>query len=213
MKEPKFVNSNTFASNPGQISVSPFVWYRHHAVMGGIIVLLLLAILCLCLFVDMKFVVLFIIFAIVHQINFIRIKEHFYYGDSNGGIVLATNPVLVAVYTNLSKGFGYYPVIKIIECPTLKALNIGDRIATVALYQASINEQLPHWINFEPLPVNYVSNNQADIDKALLSYGEDYWERLEQGIPQVPQPYQVGLYKINIENSDWEDDSAELVQS
>ncbi|WP_230655636.1 DUF3239 domain-containing protein [Psychrobacter sp. I-STPA10] len=212
MKEPKFVNSNTVASNPGQISVSPFVWYRHHVVMGGIIALILLAILCLCVFVDVKFVVLFAIFAIVHQLNFTRIKEHFYYGDSNGGIVLATNPILVAVYTNLSKGFGYYPVIKIIECPTLKDLNIGDRIATVALYQASTNQQLPHWINFEPLPVNYVSNNQEDIDKALLSYDATYWSRLEQGIPQVPKPYQAGLYKINIESSDWENDSTDLAK-
>lgn len=204
MKEPIFVDSNTLASNPGRITVNHWVWYRHHLATVCATLLALLGTTVLCVFVDIKFAVLFIIIAALSWTKSVGIKEHFKYGDSNGGIVFGTNPTLVAIYTNLTKGIGYcYPVVKIIKCPTLKTLNIGDRVATVALYEASIDDSLPHWIDFNPLPVNYVTDDQQQLDNAFLSYDDAHWSRLQRVLSQVPNPYQPGLYKVDLGDSDW----------
>ena len=202
MKENKslFVDDSTFASNPGNVKLQPLTWFRYQY---NVVLSLILAVIVfgtLSFAFSWWFLIGFVISIIINIGYWIRLQEHFAKGDSNGGIVVATNPTLVAVYTDLTKGFGDYPVIKIIKCRP--NLSVGERIATVALYTYS---EEPYWDDFHPLPVHNATSNQNQIQRALSSYSDDYWQKLESGISQIPKPYQLGTHKINKNNSDWKE--------
>ncbi len=111
--------------------------------------------------------------------------------------------MLVAVTTDLTKGFGDYPVIKIIKYKGKG--KVGDKIGTVALYSASVDDSLKHWIDFEPIPIIYATDNIAEIERAIKSYDEEQWKQIESRLLQIPKPYMEGLYKIKGETSDWKE--------
>ena len=195
------LDSSTFASNPGRVKVMPFVLMRYiHKP-----VFLLIALLASLVFaLDVSLIVggiLFLIFLVVNILYWRRKKEQFAYGDSNGGIIISEKPKLVAVTTDLSKGFGgNYPIVKILSYKGKGKLN--ERIGTVALYEGS-ESCTPHWNDFFPIPVEYVNNNEVELNAVLKSYSDESWEVLESRIKYIKQPYKEGLFKISAENSNW----------
>lgn len=197
------VDDNTFATNPGNVILKPLVWIKYNFVTTSMLMISLILSIWLTISVSSWFFIIALLSIAVNLFYWKRKKEHFRYGDSNGGIIVATNPMLVAVTTNLTKGFGKYPVIKIIKYNAKG--EIGDKIGTVALYSASTDEETQHWIDFHPIPINYATNNVAEIERAMKSYDTEQWKQIEDRLLQVPKPYVAGLYKIKEETSDWKD--------
>ncbi|WP_420572602.1 DUF3239 domain-containing protein [Kordia sp.] len=197
------VGNDTFASNPGNANLNPFIWLFHDFK----IIFTLSALFGLSIFLTIKFSgwfsILAVLFLAINIFYWLRKKEHFKSGDSNGGIVVSMHPTLVAVTTDLTKGFGEFPVVKIITCNTLKNVKIGDKIATVALYSASEDDELPHWIDFHPIPLSYATNNIQVLKRTLTSYDNEQWKDLQNRLEEIKKPYQEGLYKSEIQTSDW----------
>jgi len=196
------LDSDTVASNPGSVRIMPFVLmrYMHKSVL---LLIPLLASLVFAFQVSLLWGGLSsVIFFVINYLYWRRKREHFAYGDSNGGIVVSENPKLIAVTTDLSKGFagGSYPVVKIVPYKGKGMLN--DRIGTVALYEGT-SSCTPHWNDFFPVPVEYVNSNKAELKAVLRSYSEESWEVLETRIKKIGQPYTEGLFKISTENSSW----------
>ena len=132
-----------------------------------------------------------------------RIREHFVRGDANPGLVVAVQPTLVAVATDLTKGYGSFPVVKIIKLnwkgrPGFD-LHAGARLATVALYSAG-EENAPHWANFDPRPVQPLVSDPTDALPVMNTFTEQDWQDLQDLLQFVPEPYAPGLYPIG-----WED--------
>lgn len=79
-----------------------------------------------------------------------RIREQFQYGCINPGIVICTNPPLVAVCTDLATGGIQHHVIKIVPQPLRWMKHgvppVGTRLASVALYQG-MQPELPGMIS------------------------------------------------------------------
>lgn len=195
------LDNDTVASNPGSVRVMPFVLMRH---MHKSVLLLipLLASLVFALKVSLLWGSLFsAILFVVNYFYWRRQSEHFAYGDSNGAIVVSESPKLIAVTTDLSKGFaGSYPVVKILPYKGKGKLN--DRIGTIALYEGS-ESCTPYWNDFFPVPVEYVNNNRTELNAVLRSYSDESWQILESRMKQISQPYTEGLFKITTENSSW----------
>lgn len=195
------LDSDTVASNPGSVRIMPFVLmrYMHKSVL---LLIPLLASLVFALQVSLLWGGLSsVIFFVINYLYWRRKREHFAYGDSNGGIVVSENPKLIAVTTDLSKGItGKYPVVKIVHYKGKGKLN--ERIGTVALYEGS-SVCTPHWNDFFPVPVEYVNSNKAEQKAVLRSYSEESWELLEARIKKIGRPYKEGLFKISTENSSW----------
>lgn len=195
------LDSDTVASNPGRVRVMPLVLMRYiHKP-----VFLLIALLSSLVFAfDVSLLWGGIFFGVFLMMNFFywrRKKEHFAYGDSNGGIIISEKPKLIAVATDLSKGFaGSYPVVKVLSYKGKGKLN--ERIGTVALYEGS-ESCTPHWNDFFPVPIEYVNNNKAELNAVLNSYSEESWQILEDRLKQIELPYKEGLFKIFTENSSW----------
>ncbi|MGB0432449.1 MAG: DUF3239 domain-containing protein [Bacteroidia bacterium] len=197
------VSNDSIASNPGNAILNPFIWIKHDAKRVLLLFALLAFSIVLLVIKSVWFGILAFILLAVNVFYWLRKKEHFKSGDSNGGLVVSVNPTLVAVATDLTKGFGDYPVIKILEFKTLKNVSIGERIATVALYKPSEDESLPHWLDFEPLPLSFATTNPLVIKSALDSYSLEHWANIEQKLTALQKPYSVGLYKSDIDQSDW----------
>jgi hypothetical protein len=130
-----------------------------------------------------------------------RWREHFSFGCVNPAIVVSQSPPLVAVATDLRKWDEPYPVIKILEQP-LHTISggvpaIGTRLATVALYCAGDDEYQDHWVDFNPIVVNCVTDNQTDIDRVFNSIQREDWQDLETGLRRVEKRTQPGLYFVN----------------
>lgn len=209
MKDKRTLDNDTFASNPGNVELNKWVWFRHNMTHVSLLSLSLFISILAALCVNIGFLLIVGIAIFINIFYWSRIKEHFLYGDSNGGIVVATHPTLIVVVsTNLTKGFGYFPVIKIIECPSLKSLSVGDRIPTVAVYTPSTDDSLSHWIDFDPIPLTYATNDSKAINKAMQSYSNEQWEKLESYLLAFKKPYKTGLYPITTEDSDWNQEAS-----
>ncbi|MFC3159106.1 Protein of unknown function [Chryseobacterium arachidis] len=195
------LDSDTIASNPGRVKVMPLVLMRYmYKPVFLLIALLASLVFALSISLIIGGVAFFILF-FVNMIYWRRKKEQFAHGDSNGGIIISENPKLVAVTTDLTKGFaGSYPVVKVI--PYRGKAKLNERIGTVSLYEGS-ESCSPHWKNFFPVPVEYVNNNKAELHAVLKSYSDESWQVLENRIKEIKKPYKEGLFKIFNENSQW----------
>jgi Protein of unknown function (DUF3239) len=128
-------------------------------------------------------------------------REHFSFGCVNPAIVVSQSPPLVAVATDLRKWDEPYPVIKILAQP-LHTISggvppIGTRLATVALYCAGAEAKQDHWVDFNPIVVNCITDNQTDIDRVFNSIQREDWQDLEMGLRRVEKRTQPGLYFVN----------------
>ncbi|MBD2463834.1 DUF3239 domain-containing protein [Oscillatoria sp. FACHB-1407] len=126
-----------------------------------------------------------------------HVREHFIYGCVNPGVVVASNPPLVAVLTNLSTGRQQHYVIKILPQPLRWIKNgipsVGTKLATVALYQGS--GQKGSWDDFHPIAINCVTDDPTDIERVFQSIPAWEWKHLEMGFDYI-QETKPGLYNV-----------------
>ena len=192
------------ASNPGNVKLKPTVWLFHDLRKISIQSFLLLFSIVLFVVLRQDWMIMLILYLLFRNGSYwLRMKDHFQLGDSNGGIVVSVNPTLVAVTTDLRKGYGEYPVVKIIEFPSLKDVIPGEKIATIALYTESEEEYLPHWIDFHPIPLVFANDDEELHINTVKSYTVDYWENLERRLQDIERPFYPGIYIVDEEISDW----------
>jgi hypothetical protein len=130
-------------------------------------------------------------------------KNSFRKGCVCAGVVVSTDPYLIAVLSNLrfSPDVPERNVIKILPQPLARMTggppDPETRLATIAMFQMSPTEQdkaSGYFIDFHPKVVNCVTYNQKDIDRVLGSIPVEEWNDLDCGLKEVPRPYQPGLY-------------------
>jgi Protein of unknown function (DUF3239) len=137
-----------------------------------------------------------------NSLYWVYVKEH-YTADSNGGVVVSVDPPLVAVLTDLAVAGGSYPAIKIIKYKVKRKISIGDKVATVSTYKWPEEINQHYWDDFFPWPVEYATNNAADIKKELDGYSSDDWCNLSIAIDQLDKPYKVGLFRVELRGGEW----------
>jgi hypothetical protein len=203
------------ASNPGRVRFNPLQWWRHQPLgfvlgAGGALFFLLLWLglvmsghsgtiankqggqTPLWLFSP----------AILATLAIFTWNQarRFSMGDANPGVVVALNPTLIAVPTDLTLGHDEYPVIKILKVNMKtadgKPLEIGSRVPTIAVYQIPKEKTAGHWGDFLPLPAEYATNDSAVLRRLLASFPKEQYEFLQQALKWIEQPLQPGLYAL-----------------
>jgi hypothetical protein len=192
------LDDKSTASLPGNVKASPLRYAMHFpkwpAILGGgLIVLAAAAVVTM----STALIILAFIMLAINGLYWYRLKEHFLHGCINPAVVVSTNPLLIAVSTDLTTGWKPWPVIKILRHP-LKSIagcppQVGMRLSTVALYQPSQGDD-SHWSDFHPVAVECVTTDPAAIQYTMSQLGEDGWRELENKLRQVPQPWKPGLY-------------------
>lgn len=196
------LDNDTYASTPGEVSFNPTVWIKHRPLVPATSALGLLTIFMIY-GITSKISLIFLISLIGYAgYSWIKIKEH-YTADSNGGVVVSTNPTLVAVSTDMSKGNGYYPAIKIIRYTPKRPVRIGDKIGTVSVYEDNY-EYKDYWSNFYPLPIDYATDNPVEIHNEIERYPQEQWDDIKYGLSKISKPYKPGYYRINDVHTDWD---------
>lgn len=126
--------------------------------------------------------------------------RHFMRGDGNPGVVIALNPTLVAVATDLGQGPTKYPAVKIIRTKLKrsqgKELEVGAIIATAAQYgTAAFGNNKEYFASFDPVPVEEATSNQSYIASLVQSFDQEQYDLLKF-VDHLPKPYQPGLYHM-----------------
>lgn len=195
------MDRTTQASNPGHVKVSKITWLTHYPLWPFIWTTLLFLSMALAFSFHWLFDFPAVILLLMNWLYWQRVSAHFTHGDANPGLVVSTNPVLIAVTTDLSKGVGEFPVVKIFK-KRMKEIGglpvkVGTRVSTVALYSATPNEEDPHWADFDPRPVDCATSDPATIQAVMNTFAEEDWQNLKAALSQLPKPYAPGLYHLN----------------
>lgn len=201
---PLTLNRETIASNPGDARISVWRWGLHYPKWALLWLLVLVAVLIAAFLVSLWFIPLLLPAAAFNILYWIRVRDHFRFGDTNPGIVIALNPTLVRVATDLTQGSGSYPAVKVFKTNLSRIMGaepaVGTRLATVALYSRSPDPNCPHWSDFDPRPLECATGVKSDIDRAMASFSDADWHRLEDSIRQIPST-QPGLYLLRTTNA------------
>jgi hypothetical protein len=205
----QLITMGSQAGNPTNYSVNKLQWIKFHPVWS----LTWLFCLLISCFVTYKFGG----YNIIHTILFLFanwfywwIQERNMKGcDFNHGRVIAVNPTLMAVPTNMSKGGGNFPIIRIIGTKLKKIegkpLEVGDKIATMAGYDAHSTGEFPFWADFQPEPVYLGYTNVAVLTERLKKVSQEEWNYLDSEINKISKPYQEGIYRVNPTENSWKD--------
>ena len=187
----------TMASNPGLLRVD---WAKANVtrpapLVLGIIVILFGVVVCCALTPHWVGLIFIFTALVVWQRHYREVRQKFYAGDVCAGIVLSKD--LVAVTTNLSPGGGQRLAIKIIRYPLCKMTGglpePGTRVATVALYYGSINEDA--WRDFSPEVIACWVTDESEIQRVTNSITDREWQQLDTLLERIPK-LEPGLYKM-----------------
>jgi len=203
----KYLSNGAFASNQSNLEVDFNQWYRHEKQpLRKHYLWIIFAVLL------MPFITIIGGIIIAFQIMKIRsyreeIREYYKMGDTIPGIVTSLNPTTIASLTDLSKGFGRYPVLKVSTYKTKKLskrkIEVGDKIPMTAIYYTFEGSVSDYWHNVESYPVEFATKNRNKIAEKIYSISILEWNRLEKAISHNKHITKPGLYKIDIESSNW----------
>jgi hypothetical protein len=199
-----FYDSNTKASNPGNLTVNPFQWIKMNFMQVALIILLMGLGFFGMINIHWTFGILFVAAVLYNVWYWFNTINKFKAGDVNPGKVISINPDRVAVATNMSKYGGDFPILKIFKTklPAFEK-EVGLMIPTVALYFDNPYEY-PFWAEFKPVPISHGVSDKADLQARFSTFKKSDFETLENYLKQV-DTNQLGTFKVNVEDSEWKD--------
>lgn len=189
------IDNRSQASIEGGLRVQALRYARYFPVWPFLLVAALVA-GGVCFLKSAAALVLLIPAVLLNWIYWSHIKAHFSRGCVNPGKLVAEEPFLIAVYTDLSTGDDLYPVIKILKHPKPVdcALRVGDRLGTVALYSGPATAG--HWTDFRPKLMACATDDRAAIQRAVDKIPETEWIQFERELQRLPLPWKPGLYPV-----------------
>ncbi len=135
--------------------------------------------------------------------DWIRLREHLYYGCLNAAVVLDAEQMLVATYTNLrASGDRPVPVIKVVRerlnVVRWRRFNRGERVATVAVYRGlEVDWAGARWRDFSPIVVDCLTNDPAASRRAMEDIPAEDWAALERGLSLIGTGSRPGLHDLD----------------
>lgn len=134
-----------------------------------------------------------------------NVRTTFKVGAVNPGKVISLNPDKIAVATNLSKGFGDYPIIKIVELELLEEDKVINKIIpTVAGYNNN-PYGYPFWSEFHPSPINHGVTNKTKVLSYMNRITENEIALIDERLSKIGNINVPETYKVDIESSGWKD--------
>lgn len=125
-------------------------------------------------------------------------------GALNPAIVIDAASHKIASYTDLTKGSGSYPIIRIRKYPLPRKYRVnGAKIPVAGGYQDT--EGYPHWNYYEPNPLPTAIGNHDYIKEKINAIPTKEWVLLQTEIDKYRSMPKEGYYPINVESSSWKD--------
>ena len=208
---------NAVASNPARVTVNPLVWVRHYKaaplILAALLVLSVVAFFVITLDEDSpklaaRLKLLPVLFGIVNVLYWVGVAGSGRKGNVNPGVVLQTEPMLIAILADMGKSGTPYYALKIIKQPVYgqdgKLLPPGSKLATAAEYgDTNSNKNPDRWGNLNPIPVPCFTNDAATLNRVMATIDDEEWELLDNALREVPER-EPGIYFLS---SRWQDGS------
>lgn len=205
------IDHNTTASLPGQIRCSVLRYSMHYPagilVLSGVLLVSQISALYFFSLASSKYGMspsivmgIAVVFFMVH-FYWNHVRASCYHGDLCAGRIVSIHPLRAAFFTDLRTGRHPFPVVKIVKLPIKKTwegknLQVGDRLAAVALYQPS-RAEFQRWADFDPKPVQCYTADAIQVKTALDRIPQQLWDELENGIQHIGDKTQtIGLYHL-----------------
>lgn len=111
------------------------------------------------------------------------IVEHMSLGDSRAAVVVSSDPLLVAAYTD---ELDCVAILRFVPGPPIPDLVVGSRLLTVNTYKtgATVDSDLfpgplrvERWVGFYPIIADFICIDQGLIDRRKSEIEEQEWER------------------------------------
>ncbi len=125
-------------------------------------------------------------------------------GDINPGKVIHLNPDRIAVTTNMTKGFGNFPIIRILEVNLRKEDKVLNKIIPTLASYYNNPHGYPFWSEFHPFPINHGISNKEELQKFANSYTQSEIDRIDEFLDKI-HTHEPETYKIDVETSGWKD--------
>jgi len=200
------VDSETEASNPGGLRVSRWRWLLRHPRWPMALGLVLVVVSSAAVKIHWGWWLPVMLVLLGNWYYWRRVYEHFAFGCLNPGQVVSVSPLKIAVLTDLSFGQGYYPALKIVEVKSsgrwTVPIVIGARVATIAVYSRSTEEDVRHWDDFDPHPVDPLVSDLDDARRLLERIPVEEFDQLGMALEGMSS-LGIGLHRIEVESTDW----------
>ena len=206
---PKHKKKNPFidddyprATNQVNIDISIKDYFRNRRVYLIKVFCILTILILSSIFISLSILILLFWFVFYCYFRAIADCEIFNQGTLNPGIVITKNPTRIAVFTDLSMGFGNYPLVRVYKARLPKKYNsLNSRIPVAGAYQTTIDEA--YWDYYKPIPLMYgVSNNQI-LSQKLSDIPNKHWVLLKNWIKENQDNFYEGYYPITSIKNDW----------
>ena len=189
----------TLASNPALARISHWRYAWHYPEWPLIWTFALLAGALLFFQISLWLGFLLVPIFVCDLLYWMHIDNHFYNGDVNPGVIIQLDPILIAVATDLRKGFGSYPAIKIIRTRLRRINNepprMGQILPTVASYFSIPNVKSPHWASFDPRPLESATTDENTLKRLMATFTVEQITTLYASIALLPSN-EPGLYRF-----------------
>ncbi len=199
-------HEESYASDPAQVQLDVLQWIKSYPFWPILWHCLFLLFLFLSTIEQMPYVLYALILLGICAYYWHTVTSHFGKGCAHPGIVVNMNPLTIAVYTDLSKGNGRYPVIKLVKKRIRNSegldLTIGTRLPMVATY-SDWEHSLPYWADFDPKPLHCATTDVEEAERLMAEFKTEEWAELDRFLKQLPEVPKPGLYRVDVAHSDW----------
>lgn len=166
--------------------------------------LYLIGFLLAALMIGWFFYIPLVLYAAYKVLELLKTRDMYYSGALNPAIVIDEKTNKIASLTDMTMGFGEYPIIRIRNYPIPKKYRKnGMKIPVAGTYQNT--EDYSHWNFYEPNPIPSGMKDEQLIEDKLNAIPTVEWISLKNEIKKFEGIPKEGYYPINIEKSNWKD--------
>jgi len=153
----------------------------------------------------------FVLYGLFKYLELSKIRDMYYSGSLNPGIVIDAKNNKIASFTDMTLGRGTYPLIRVKIHPLPEQYRVdGQRIPVAGGYQST--ENYSHWNYYEHYPLPSGIKDEDLINEKLNAISTIEWIRLEQEVNKFDGIPKEGYYPIEIGSTDWKDVNIEAIE-
>ncbi len=160
--------------------------------------------------------VLFLLGMILHWIIFIPLAVYVAYnlfklfavrngyqaGDVGPAIVIDPENSKIAALTDMSLGFGKFPIVRVMSITMPSKYNIkGQRLAVAGGFQNT--HKYDHWNYYIPQPIVCATKDETLIKESFSRINSNEWIKLESELKKFDAIPLEGYYPIDVETTSW----------
>lgn len=198
-------DSSSMAAFQGNMQLEPLQWIKMNTATVLRNAAVLLVSLILMTKVHWVFALLFVPALLYTIWYWLHAKNTFGGGNVGPGKVISVDPDIIAVVTDLSKGYGgAYPTLKIKQTTLSSSQReIGTYLPVVSIYNDNPHGY-PFWSEFHPVPVTHGITDPDKVQYFIDRFTEDDYDAIDQGLLEI-NTREIGTYKLQAETTGWAD--------